>query len=909
MNIGNILYTIFIGPLKLLFEVVYSNAYYLTGSSGLSIVALSLVMNILLLPLYNQADKVQEEENKTQLNMKKYVDHIKECFKGDEQYMVLNTYYRQNNYKPIYALRSSLSLLLQIPFFIAAYDFLSNEYTVLSSGFGPIANLGNPDHLLGGINLLPILMTLINIVSSFIYTKGQPLKSKIQLYVMALAFLVFLYNRPSGLVFYWTLNNLFSLIKNIFLKIKNSDFVLAIICCTISVIGLVYVFIRPFPTLTINIAICVILSLLLLPMLFYVLKKKNIVLLRDTKVNNVLYYLEVLFLCLLFGLYIPSQVIGSSPNEFIDTATLVNPMSYIFNTNFLAIGVFGVWFTIFYSLMNNSIKKIIQYILMIVCVVALVDFLFFGKNLGAMSNLLVYDNGMIISSNEHIKNLLCVIGIVVVLTIVYFWKKQLFNSVLIISIIMMTILSITSLSKISRDVSLAMGEINTSKGAKATIELSKNGKNVVVVIFDRAINRYFPYLLNEKPELQKSFEGFVYYPNTVSYGRSTNLGIPAVYGGYEYTPEELDKRNEEYLPDKHNEALRMMPVLFDNSGFNVTVFDPCYANYQYPSDLSIFNDYENIRRFNTEIGMFEYDKSIVKNNLDLLNRNLFCYGITRAVPTILQSIMYNGGAYNSVSQYETMFSKDQKSNMSFQAYVKSGFMNCFSVLLNMVDITNVNDNNEDYMLLMYNNSSHEPTLMQEPDYELTKNVDNYEYDIATNFARSDAQGNQIHFENYNQISHYHVNMKTALEFAKWLDYLKKEGVYDNTRIIVVADHGRDLGHFEDMMFTYSDGEVVDLMLYNPLLLFKDFDSHELITDNTFMTNADTPILATKDVIDNPVNPFTGKQINDEIKRAGDQHIFMSDNYFININNGKTFIPGKWLYVHDNIFDLKNWYEE
>ena len=32
-----------------------------------------------------------------------------------------------------------------------------------------------------------------------------------QLYTMALFFLVFLYTSPAGLVFYWTLNNLFSL--------------------------------------------------------------------------------------------------------------------------------------------------------------------------------------------------------------------------------------------------------------------------------------------------------------------------------------------------------------------------------------------------------------------------------------------------------------------------------------------------------------------------------------------------------------------------------------------------------------------------------------------------------------------------------------------------------------------------
>ena len=41
------------------------------------------------------------------------------------------------------------------------------------------------------------------------------MKSKIQVYAMAAIFLVFLYNSPACLLFYWTLNNLFSLGKNI----------------------------------------------------------------------------------------------------------------------------------------------------------------------------------------------------------------------------------------------------------------------------------------------------------------------------------------------------------------------------------------------------------------------------------------------------------------------------------------------------------------------------------------------------------------------------------------------------------------------------------------------------------------------------------------------------------------------
>jgi len=72
------------------------------------------------------------------------------------------------------------------------------------------------------VNALPIVMTVINIGASAVYSTGLGIKEKLQLYITATVFLVLLYHSPSGLVFYWTLNNVFSLFKNIFYRIKLS---------------------------------------------------------------------------------------------------------------------------------------------------------------------------------------------------------------------------------------------------------------------------------------------------------------------------------------------------------------------------------------------------------------------------------------------------------------------------------------------------------------------------------------------------------------------------------------------------------------------------------------------------------------------------------------------------------------
>ena len=70
------------------------------------------------------------------MRLKPWADRIRKAYKGDERYMMLQAYYRVNHHKPVYALRSSLPLLLEIPFFVAAYHFLSNLGELKGMPFG-----------------------------------------------------------------------------------------------------------------------------------------------------------------------------------------------------------------------------------------------------------------------------------------------------------------------------------------------------------------------------------------------------------------------------------------------------------------------------------------------------------------------------------------------------------------------------------------------------------------------------------------------------------------------------------------------------------------------------------------------------------------------------------------------------
>ena len=77
MSILSILSTLFIGPLKLVFELIFGIANRFVSNPGLAIIFLSLAMNILVLPLYKRADAMQEAARDTEAKLKRGVDHIK----------------------------------------------------------------------------------------------------------------------------------------------------------------------------------------------------------------------------------------------------------------------------------------------------------------------------------------------------------------------------------------------------------------------------------------------------------------------------------------------------------------------------------------------------------------------------------------------------------------------------------------------------------------------------------------------------------------------------------------------------------------------------------------------------------------------------------------------------------------
>jgi len=879
----NILYTLIIFPIEQVIELCYAFALRLTNSPGLSVIVLSLAVCTLILPIYLMAEEKQKAEREKQKIMQGKIDKIKAVFKGDERYMLTSTLYRQHNYHPIYALSKSLDLFIQIPFFIAAYHFLHNLELLNGQKFKFIADLGAPDGLLWGFNLFPILMTLINCVSGAIYAKGLQLKDKIQLYGIALVFLVLLYNSPAALVLYWTCNNIYNLVKNIVLKnekLKRFIYpaVILLICLFMLYILLSSHEIGKFRRFILAFSALLIILLLYRKQIINYISKINIFKKITLENTGRIFSFSVIGIFLLAGLVIPSSLIASSVEEFSFIKPFSSPIPFIGITLLQSAGIL-LWLVCIYFLFSKRVRMIITFILTVALGVFMVNVFCFKINYGYMTPDLLFSYFYSLPVKDKLINILVLLFTTAVIILLILIKKEkifiTLQSILIISLLSYGVANIYKINKEFTKINVGgegVSSIPENFGDfNKYYTFSKNGKNLIVIMLDKAISGYVPYIFEEKPELLNSFKGFTYYPNTISFGQMTLHGLSGIFGGYYYTPLNRQNRKNEKFYDKLYESLQVLPRIMSESDFNVSIYNTSYI------DNSIFNNFKNITAgYNNNIYTQYYLNNInpinMKNFYQTLYINLIRFSFLKTFPIIFHTLIYNNGKYLS------LFETDKYSYSTINSY---------SSLYFLPKITKITEDYNNYSLIFTNNLAHEPAFMQTPEYTPSDNITN--------------KGTGP----YSQEVFYHGNMASFLLFAKYFDFLKENNVYDNTRIIIVSDHGAmNIAPFSNSI-SFPDVDFWRLEASTALLMVKDFDAEfELKTDNTFMTNADVPHIIMKGLIQKLINPFTGKEM------------FMEKDYGVTITTNSIWEPEKliqegikpdeWLHVKDNIFDPVNW---
>lgn len=197
------------------YKILYLGIFDITSDYGLSLVLLSLFLYSALFPLNKKAQQIQNKEREIQAVIMPQITKIKETYSGQEQYEKIQRLYYRYSYHPIYAIRSAIGFVLQIPFLMAAYYMLTGLTEIKGVPWGGVPNLGEPDQLLAGINLLPFVMTFVTFLYAFVMPKLSK-KEIVQTIIIGIIFLIILYPAPSALLIFWTCNLLWSLLHCLF---------------------------------------------------------------------------------------------------------------------------------------------------------------------------------------------------------------------------------------------------------------------------------------------------------------------------------------------------------------------------------------------------------------------------------------------------------------------------------------------------------------------------------------------------------------------------------------------------------------------------------------------------------------------------------------------------------------------
>ena len=653
--------------------IILEAIHTLTNDYGLSIIFLSILINIIIIPLHYVGDFLAIQHKRKLVTLKPKIDLLRNEFKGQEQHLYLKTLYRVNNYHPLSSLKASIGLILQVPFFIAAFHLLGNYGSFDNNSFLIISDLGQPDRLLFGINLLPILMTVISLFSSYVYSKKSLKSEKFQLYSLSLLFLILLYFESSALLIYWTVGNIFSLSRNwIEERIKTNSIrdnlikILVTLAHTLKrnnqikfiinniyfqssllFFGLIFVY-KAIPIAASDTGMYgADYKFVVLNLLIFFLSSITITLILYRFINNK--WRDILMRLIAFGAFSGLFFSFIMPFEIEKINALAIPPFYIYESIVmklfklsLLIPLIILWFILF-----NKIKKIVWFTLFLANIILIVNA--FSAGLSPRNfDVITYENYSTMSSNEANK--------------FYAFSKE---------------------------------------------------SNTLVIMLDMFQGNIFADIINENPELLQQFSGFTYYPNTLSHGSSTWKSISAIAGGpdfqVQFMTDEIKLPSTLLMSDKLINSQKQKAYLHNMNiaqqyNHSYSIFKPSYV------DCDIFTLYQDSICSN----------SVIINEELLVNQD-FIYNpkssFASAIFFAKLSLVLN------LPHHTKNIAGRLLAGNYFSEYINN--VNQYAQLQNLTDYANLNSNRKTFKFIE-NKLTHTLWMLNEECEIVNENFDDYQ---------------------------------------------------------------------------------------------------------------------------------------------------------------------------------------
>lgn len=798
----SILYSIFISPLEVIYGHFYALCVLLTGNYGVSLLLLSVFSAVIFIPLGRMAAIVQNKEKKIQGILAPQIARIRAESTGVRRHERISALYRRYAYHPIYAMRSAMGVALQAPFLTVAYLVLIKPAEIRGRSFLMIPDLGRPDGLLGGINALPLLMTVVNIVAAYT-TPNFTKRDRVQAVCIAGLFLALLYNALSALLIFWTCNNLIFLVQNL---IPEGLF-----------------------------------SRMRVPNLLRWWKLPGPETRWSVEKSGNLYGLGAVIIALLFTTFAPSALYLSDPKVFNVSFGVV-----LSKTLFMPELLF-IFAAVFWIVCPVRWRSIVTMLMLFATCLLFINGVVLPGKYGEINGGILTGGSRLSLPHLWLRDLIPALIALAVVGVLYVFRLVRYTMIPL-SIVAGTLalfpvfvfFATMDLKGAQNNNGAVVADINGAQEKTASIlpsyndrlySFSRDGKNVLVIILDMFTGGHMEELLAKWPELRHQLNGFVWYPDTLSIGSYTALSLPSIYGGHDYSPSAMNARTRDApLSEQTCQAYAVLPRNFADKGYDIALANPVlcadkkrlaqYAGHE-ESILSVSGVGKDYLPF-----LMKHENMSIPSTSALggtIRNFIVATSIFRIVPHVMKRYVYGNGGWLG-SNYGFMIEKarEELAELYAMSYVSTA------------------NSKKNTFKIIYDHLTHGPWFLAADSLRLVEDP----------FPETQGQATMVNGILPEHLYTEHHAMRLLVDFFDWM---KRERVYNNTRIIITSDHdfadSRMLNRALGVDETNQTSPWLTKNAYpgwpHALLLVKEENSKGdmMMKSDVFMSNADVAQLA------------------------------------------------------------------
>lgn len=376
----------------------------------------------------------------------------------------------------------------------------------------------------------------------------------------------------------------------------------------------------------------------------------------------------------------------------------------------------------------------------------------------------------------------------------------------------------------------AGGPENEGSLVTQPLRLSRGQPNTLVIFLDRFMGSYVEQIMASDPDIGEAFSGFTWYPRSVAAGQNSIAGVHPLLGGYDYLPVEMNSRGRPLL-DQSVEAFSILPYNFSRKGYQVNMVSPRGLGFTMAGDCRhlrmpgvrcahIPKSIASRRAMEMGFPMAHLERS---NYTDLL---VVLAGM-RGTPYAFKELLLRKGPWRRLM--------DHSAGTTFREWAELEALGAMT----RTDAASPTFN------FVSNILPHEPYYLGE--------------DCLPRRARFELRQDEVarrgHLSMFS-LQHAVTARCSLLLVGKYMQFLKQQGVYDNTRIVVASDHGI-VGRVADTSTRAIAGGTQgnEYVRTRSLLLVKPRGATgPLQVSETFLPNAEVPRIVCED-IGGCVNPY------------------------------------------------------